>query len=123
MLKKLYRDEAGFIVSMELILVLTLAFCGAIVGFTAIRNAIANELHDVSKAISSVNQSYAVGGIALTCSGHECALAQQAGFGFNDQADDCDASVIDIQDVCGHGGPGGGSGSGFGGGHGGHGPR
>ena len=99
MLKKFYEDEYGFVVSIELMLIATLAFCAAIVGFTAIRNSLANELNDVAKAIAKVDQSYEVGGITLRCG--EACMAYQAGFGFNDSADECDASVIEVADVCG----------------------
>jgi len=95
MFQKLMNDEAGFLVSAELVLVFTLVFCGVAVGMAVVRDALVQELGDVSEAIGAVNQSYgyrsisapdAVGGTHGTCSGS----------GFFDQKDDCDCDGIDF---------------------------
>lgn len=58
MLRKLLNDEAGFIVSAELVLVATLLVIGLIVGLTEVQHAVVSELNDVADAIGALNQSY-----------------------------------------------------------------
>jgi len=100
MLRKLYNDEAGFVVSAEYMLIITLAFAGAAVGWAAVRDALVNELNDVSHAIGAVSQTYNVTGFKkVKDSGKP--HAQATGMGFNDDADECDCKVIEYVDVCG----------------------
>lgn len=54
----LYHDEAGFIVSAELILIATITVIACVVGLAEVSNSINNELQDVANAFDSVNQSY-----------------------------------------------------------------
>jgi hypothetical protein len=54
----LYQDEAGFIVSAELILIATITVIACVVGLAEVSNSINNELHDCANAFDSVNQSY-----------------------------------------------------------------
>lgn len=83
MLQRLWKDDAGFVVSAELILVATIAVIGLVVGLNAVRNSVTNELADVAAAIDSVNQSYTVFGVQ----GHGAATT---GFTFFDRTDYCD---------------------------------
>lgn len=70
MWKRLWQDDAGFVVSAELVLVGTILVLGVVVGLNAVRNSVTNELADVAAAIDSTNQSYnyssLVGHAALT---------------------------------------------------------
>jgi hypothetical protein len=59
---KIWNDDAGFIISIELILISTIVVIGLITGLAAVRNAIVSELSDVAGAISSLNQSYSING-------------------------------------------------------------
>ena len=99
MLKNLFHDESGVIISAELILVLTLAVLAMVVGLSEVAIAINNELNDVSNAFGALNQSYAYTGF------HKwgfklCAWA--GGSTFIDMIDDCDFnSSCDL--VCGVG--------------------
>jgi len=52
--KTLFRDEEGFVITIELILIATIVGIGSIVGLTTLRNAINSELADVSAAIESL---------------------------------------------------------------------
>lgn len=56
--KQLWHDQAGFIVSAELVLISTVGVIGLLTGLTCLRNAINSELTDVACAISSLDQSY-----------------------------------------------------------------
>lgn len=98
-MRKLFNDEAGFVVSAELMLIITLMFCATAVGWSAVRDALVNELNDVSHAIGSVSQTYNVTGFekAKSVGKH----ASCSGFGYNDDADDCDCKIIEYVDVCG----------------------
>ena len=62
----LVRDEAGFIVSAELILVSSIAVLSLVVGLTEISTSINNELNDVASAFGSINQSYSFNGLCGT---------------------------------------------------------
>ncbi len=74
LINKLYNDEAGFIVSAELVLVSTICVLGMIVGLSEVAFNVNQELEDVGSAIGSVNQSFhyngtqgSKGGIAGSC--------------------------------------------------------
>ena len=56
MMKNLWNDEAGFIVSAELVLVATILVIGMITGLTSVRDAVITELADVGGAIGAVNR-------------------------------------------------------------------
>lgn len=113
--EKLVGDEAGFVITAELVLVLTIAVLAMVVGLTAVRDSITQEMNDLAHAFGTVNQTYTVSGLSKArC--HGSVHAAISGFGFNDRADDCDCNPIQIIDVCGkddpsQGGPESGSGS------------
>ena len=44
MMSKLWKDEAGFLVSAELIFVATILVIGLVTGLVAVRNAVTSEL-------------------------------------------------------------------------------
>jgi hypothetical protein len=93
-LAQLHRDEAGFIVSAELILVSTIVVIGMVVGLSECANGAVEELEDVGSAIGSANQSFHVSG----SSGHKACVV---GFQFKDRADNCDSEC----DISCEGGP------------------
>lgn len=99
-LSKLASDENGFIITAELVLVLTIGVLGMVVGLTAIRDSVVNELNDLAHAFGSVNQSYSVTGLRKNRWCDEV-HAWVAGFGFRDVSDECDCEVIKYIDVCG----------------------
>ena len=84
MFRKLWNDEAGFIVSAELVLIATILVIGMIVGLVSIRDQVVQELADVAAAISQINQSYSFSGVT----GH---TSRTMGSVFQDNADFCDA--------------------------------
>jgi len=94
MLNQLINDEAGMLVSAEFLLIATLVFCGTAVGFASIRDSLVGELHDVSEAIGSVNQSVHVRGIRKPTSNPNSFHCECSGFGFNDRRDSCDCDPI-----------------------------
>ena len=56
--RKLWKDEQGFIISAELVLVATLLVIGMIVGLTILRNQVVQELGDLAMAIGMLSQGY-----------------------------------------------------------------
>ena len=97
---KLAADEHGFIISAELVLVMTIAVLGMVVGLTAVRDSITQELNDVAHAFGSINQSYNYNGLKKDrCYGDIHAFV--AGSGFNDTSDDCDCKPITYIEVSG----------------------
>ncbi|MCA8996020.1 MAG: branched-chain amino acid aminotransferase [Planctomycetaceae bacterium] len=82
-LNALLNDEAGFIVSAELVLVATICVLGLVVGLAELSHNINNELEDVGSAFSCIQQTYSYEG---TC-GHRGGLS---GSGFYDYAEFCE---------------------------------
>ncbi len=78
----LLNDEAGFIVSAELVLVATIAVLGMIVGLSEVALNVNNELEDVGSAFSGLNQSFRTDCL----SGHK---GSKSGSDFYDVADFC----------------------------------
>ena len=66
MLKKLWLDEGGAIISAELVLVMVIVVIGMIVGLVALRDAVVTELADVATALGSLNMTFAIAGESLT---------------------------------------------------------
>lgn len=64
MFQRLWNDEAGFVISAELVLVATLLVIGMIVGLTSLRNQVVQELVDVGQAIGYVSQGYEYYGVS-----------------------------------------------------------
>jgi hypothetical protein len=60
---QLLNDEAGFIVSAELILIATIVVISMVVGLSEVSFAINSELNDVANAFGSMNQSYRYSGV------------------------------------------------------------
>ncbi|NQV25840.1 MAG: branched-chain amino acid aminotransferase [Rhodopirellula sp.] len=61
--EQLLNDEAGFLLSAELILISTVLTLGMVVGLSEVSHAINNELFDVASAFDSVNQGYRYDGL------------------------------------------------------------
>lgn len=104
MVRNFIHDEAGFIISSELIVIVTLLFCGTVVGLTVVRDSVTHELHDISEAVGSVSQSYNVTGLRKGA-GYTRDHARVSGFGFNDTSDDCDCIGIRLTRVRGKNDP------------------
>ena len=84
-LHALWRDESGFVVTSELLIIVTIAVIGLIVGYVAIRDALVQELGDIAAAIGALDQSYSYNGVSNSCS-----AAFSRGSSFTDAIDACD---------------------------------
>ena len=87
----LMNDEAGFIVSAELVLVATIAVLAMVVGLSEVALNVNNELEDVGSAFGALNQTYVLKGVL----GHQ---GYSSGTEFRDNLDHCD-SAGDIQGI------------------------
>jgi hypothetical protein len=85
-MKRRNRNQKGFIVSTELMLIATILVIGLIVGLQAVRVSVVTELADVGGAIASVAQTYSWSGVA----GHH---ASTNGSIYTDSLDTCDDAV------------------------------
>lgn len=95
-MKKLWNDEAGLIISAELVLVLTICVLGVIVGLSSVVVAVNEELLDTAHAIGSLNQSFGYCGFT-GCRKHGCPISFTVGATNTDHPDDCDcASSCDM---------------------------
>jgi Flp pilus assembly pilin Flp len=63
MLKKFWNDEAGFVVTVEMILVATVLVIGLVAGLAQLRDAVNAELADTAAAFGSIDQSFSVGSV------------------------------------------------------------
>ena len=93
MLRNLLNDEAGAVISSELVLVLTILVLSLVVGLTEVAVAVNNELNDISNAIGSVKQDYAFTGFKSGDGVAGKAVSSFAGSGFDDKTDDCDSNT------------------------------
>lgn len=89
MLKTLWNDEAGVILSAELVLISTILVLGMIVGLVELQCSIVAELSDLSSAFGNLNQSYNISGFASSKGGNQF-KARTHGARYNDRADTCD---------------------------------
>lgn len=105
MLHALLNDEAGAIVSIEMVLIITIAVLAVIVGWSEVAKAVNTELNDISNAVGALNQSYSFSGFHVGGGWHDKSTSSVAGSCFADRVDDCDVnSSCDL--VCGSAGHG-----------------
>ena len=105
MIRNLLNDEAGFLVSAELVLIFTLVFCAVAVGISVVRDSLVQEMGDVAEAIGALNQSYSVRGLQAAMETANDFHATCAGSGFVDEADDCDCKGITLTGTVGKADP------------------
>jgi len=58
LLGQIWKDDAGVIISIELLFLFVILILGLIAGWTNLRNAIDAELTETANAITALNQSY-----------------------------------------------------------------
>jgi Flp pilus assembly pilin Flp len=90
-MRALWNDEAGVVISAELVLVLTITVLAMVVGLSEVAVAVNTELNDLSNAFGALDQSYSFTGF------HACdnwkLKSQVAGSRFTDTHDDCDKNT------------------------------
>jgi Flp pilus assembly pilin Flp len=91
MVKNFLNDENGAIVSIELVLIITIAVLALIVGWSEVAVAVNTELNDISNAVGALAQSYTAAGFVGQDAGAGAKFKSQYGRQFfQDVPDDCD---------------------------------
>lgn len=80
---QLWKEEEGFIVSAEMILVATIGVLGMVVGLSEVAYGLSAELEDTGSVFASINHTFSFNGIC----GHS---GYRAGSIFIDFVDHCD---------------------------------
>ena len=65
LLKKLWNDECGLVITAEAAVVGTVGVLGAITGLHSVTSAVNDELNDLAHAYRSLDQSYSVPGFTI----------------------------------------------------------
>ena len=86
MFKLFAKEENGFIISTEMILIATIAVLGLLAGIVEVRDQVVQELGDFSQAVAQLDQSYEYNGVATSTAGTEEADSTAGGV-FNDGSD------------------------------------
>ena len=87
MLQKLWKDEAGFIISAELVLVATILVIGMITGLVVLRNQVVQELADLGASLGMISQGYEYTGVSKADATTTFAVTD--GSGWDDLVDEC----------------------------------
>ena len=85
LMNQLLNDEAGFVISAELILVATIAVLSLVVGLAEVSHGVNQELEDVGSAFGAMQQSYVYRGLRTADKG------AIVGSYFDDDGDHCDS--------------------------------
>jgi hypothetical protein len=89
-LASIWKNEDGFVISTELVLVATLLVMGLVVGMQSVRDSALAELADIAAAVGNLNQSFSYAGVR----GH---ASYVAGSLWIDQSDFCDMYLFQNQ--------------------------
>jgi hypothetical protein len=81
MLKQLWNDDAGYIISTEMLLIFVILVLGLIAGLGNLRMAIVNELTESAQALLALNQGYTISGLS-GCSGTSAGSSASDSNGF-----------------------------------------
>lgn len=104
MLKVLLNDEAGVILSAELVLISTILVLGMVVGLVELQCAVVGELSDLGDAFGNFDQSYSTSGILSekVANAPVCqpggTKARTKGAAYVDAGDTCDCNSVIV--VC-----------------------
>ncbi len=80
---RIWQDETGFVISSELIFIMTIVVIGLLTGLVTVRDQVVLELADIADAVSEVDQSFSFA--AITAS-----VGSVAGSTFIDAPDFCE---------------------------------
>lgn len=89
MLRTLWNDELGAVISAEIVLVMTICVIGVIVGLSEVAVSVVTELNDVGHAIGSLSQSFSFTGFHAKseCKGLKSFVSGSLNIDYHD---DCD---------------------------------
>jgi Flp pilus assembly pilin Flp len=93
LIKCLWQDEHGVILSTEIVIVGSVLVVGLITGMATLQEAVNGELNDLAGAIGSLDQSYSFSGQETDC--RNC-YGCTAGSSYRDIQERCDEEPCDI---------------------------
>src|SRR5690348_13486477 len=67
MMRKLWKDDCGALIAMEFLFVATILVIGIVVGLSAVRSAINDELTELANAILALSQGFTISGVSGCC--------------------------------------------------------
>lgn len=79
------KGQAGFVITVELLLIVTVLVMGMIAGWAKLRDQTVAELSDLGSAIGAIDQSYEIDGHTWSSTGTQ--IASFAGFTYVDGSD------------------------------------
>lgn len=98
MIKALWNDEAGVILSAEIVLIGTILVIGMVVGLVELQCSVVDELNDLGDAIGSMNQSFMTSSVGSIKRSTGTYKAITYGSSFTDRIDSCDSNECEV--VC-----------------------
>jgi len=78
LLSKLWKDDAGFLISTEMLFIAVLLILGLIAGWAAVRAALITEYVELAGAIIALNESYTWPSVSVTSGGNAGSTAIDA---------------------------------------------
>lgn len=102
LLLQFLHDERGIVASAELMIILTVGVLAIVTGVSSVASAVNFEYADIANAITSLDQSYKIGGHTVAASGGRV-HAYNHGMGYNDSghvftAQTTDSAVAGVQE-------------------------
>lgn len=95
LIKTLYRDERGAVLSIEMVMMATIVIIGLLAGLSAYRDALVQELGDSAAGVASLQQSFSIDPIEISGSYGDIPYdSYVSGSSFEDQTDFCE-EVLD----------------------------
>lgn len=91
-MRKTRKAQAGFAVTVELLLLSTILVIGLVTGFAKLRDTTLAELSDTANAVGSINQSFSYLGTTWTDGSDN--VATVAGTTFNDNVDNAATNSV-----------------------------
>ena len=95
LMRNLWLDEAGVIVSSEILLIMMILVFGLIAGLVSFRDAVTQELADTGVMVNNLNQSYSFSGNTNTSTAANAQTPSSVNFDnadINDAADTAGAT-------------------------------
>jgi hypothetical protein len=89
-LKTLWKDDSGVILTMEIILIATVILLGVLAGLATLRDGIITEMADIGGSLSNLDQSYVLHGAVS----HSSATAGTVFNDLNDFGDDPNDPIV-----------------------------
>lgn len=68
MLRTFWNDDAGALIAIEWVFLVTILVIGLVTGLKGVQQAVLNELEEVAGAIGALSQTYSFGGTSGCCS-------------------------------------------------------